>query len=1232
MTEEQNPYVGLRPFFLKDSLHFFGREAQTAELLAVLRQHRFLGVVGSSGSGKSSLVRAGLLPALFGGFLVGDRDRWRIVQIKPGDTPVRNLAAGLLGAFSEAPPADAEIVTLEAAIRDDQADAVVAFVKERLTARESVFLLVDQFEEVFAFRRAGDEERAEAADFVALLMALADEQPEVPVFVALTMRTDFLGDCDLFYGLPEILNRGQYLVPRLTRQQLRLAIEGPAMLTGARVAPQLMDLLLNQLGDREDRLPVIQHALLRTWDAWHMSGATGPIEVRHFEEAGGLENALNIDAEAALAEVTAALPAVDAGVIARVFKALTDTDLSHRAVRRPARVHELMAASGADRATVDTILRCFSHKNRNFLYADDWQHAPDPRVDISHESLIRQWIRLRDWVADEREMRDQFTTLVARARSWQKHGVALQGNELKSADAWWRSAQPSAPWARRYADKDDDFAIAQQHLTTSIQARRWTRVTRFVSAAVVVAAVAGALMYQQQSQAKRALETERLRNMEGHATALLERDPESAIVGGLIAAAAHDRLYPGVGVPVALESTLMRAWQESALKKTQQLAFTGDARYALLSSNGRVVMLGGTEAVGGGEGVMVFDVGTGTVLAAQASGLATQERERWCNAFTPDGGRLNFTQDSLSGQWSIKSGADGKVQQFDKNLGRLWMPCAYSPDAARIALVSRARDGLDWTLTLASVSDERVTKERDINLATNADEATALRFSRSGDAVAVAVRGSDTKVFVFNARTGVLIKRFTTANRVTDLAVSQEGEIIVTVEDAFSYVLYVRRLDEDAPPTILPNSARNDNYSAIDVSPDGQELAAANGETVSVWDLNTGLDTAVFRGHRRTILAVMFDAEGQLVTVGQDGDLRVWRGATRDQRAFHPSEHLNSAVLSSSGRVVFTVGDRSGMSGWAADRPLEAVPPKFSLPNAVHLALSPDGRTLAALTSAETIVLLDATSGRLLTEVRGGSLLGRLAFSPDGRRLALADGGHVWVWTLPPPGADPYHLAEPVVIPGGGKPKMVFDAVAFSPDAAGRQIATANHQEVFLWNAATGACEARFEARSEVFSVAYTPGGEQIATGEDGGRVRLWPVAAAMRVGCMNPTLLVPPDVTLHEHSGPVRAITFVGDGSRFATASEDRTAKVWDTKSGQVLLTLRHARAVTSAAFSSDGRRLLTNVDDQGAKVWIIPLRAEIISDVLGRVTRECLSTEERQRFFPGTPVDGSPCLPTRR
>jgi Sulfatase-modifying factor enzyme 1/AAA ATPase domain len=468
------PFVGLRPYFLDDSLYFFGREQQTAELLAVLHEHRFLGVVGSSGSGKSSLVRAGLQPALLGGFLAGDRDRWLVVEMKPSDAPFSRLASALLKAWEKE---SGEVATpearreLEQLIRDEHTDAVADFLKERLAEDTNVFMLVDQFEEIFAFRgvgRDGDAEgepsarrdrarRAEAADFVDLMLELA-ERRELPIYVTLTMRSEFLGECDLFYGLPEALNRGQYLVPRMTRQQLSSAITGPVALMHGRVAPRLLDHLLNELGDRFDRLPVLQHALLRTWDAWACEGAAGPVDLEHYRSAGELEKALDNDAERALQGIaacpttgTAGAP-LDVGVTKRVFKQLTVTDARRRRVRRPARVKELQDAHCGTPDEIEEVIRRFSDDDRSFLHTSDHGNPAGPLVDISHESLIRQWVKLRDWVDEERDWRDQYFVLAQRARGHGGKAALLQEPDV-SAFLKWKEVEPSPKWAQRYDEK-----------------------------------------------------------------------------------------------------------------------------------------------------------------------------------------------------------------------------------------------------------------------------------------------------------------------------------------------------------------------------------------------------------------------------------------------------------------------------------------------------------------------------------------------------------------------------------------------------------------------------------------------------------------------------------------------------------------------------------------------------------------------------------------------------------
>jgi len=471
-----NPYVGLRPFFVEDSLYFYGRERQTAELLDILREHRFLSVVGSSGSGKSSLVRAGLLPGLIGGFLVQDRDRWRTIQFKPGDAPLANLAEGL---FRKMAPPSGTAAALERDIREQHTDAVLRFLGEQLDERSNVFILVDQFEEIFAFRGDADDDedgldlgrrrertrrRVEAAEFVDLLLRLA-EQRELPIYVALTMRTDFLGECDVFYGLPEALNRGRYLVPRLTREQLRDAIECPAMLLGAEMAPRLLDHVLNELGDRADRLPMLQHALLRTWGAWRAAGSVGPIDLVHYFAAGGIEHALNQDAEGAM-------QGLDRDGVARVFKRLTDTDSSQRRVRSPARISELMAASGLDRTQVKAIVKRFEEAERNFVYRSDDGNADDQRVDISHESMIRQWASLKKWIEEEQASSETFKDLVTRSRR-RAEGTAglLVDPELKLVFDWRQRERPSAAWARRYSHADDDYDSAMRYLDDSIEVR-----------------------------------------------------------------------------------------------------------------------------------------------------------------------------------------------------------------------------------------------------------------------------------------------------------------------------------------------------------------------------------------------------------------------------------------------------------------------------------------------------------------------------------------------------------------------------------------------------------------------------------------------------------------------------------------------------------------------------------------------------------------------------------------
>jgi energy-coupling factor transporter ATP-binding protein EcfA2 len=253
------PYPGLRSFEASEASLFHGRERQIEELLRRLSQNRFLAVVGSSGSGKSSVVRAGLLPALYRGYLSGATTRWRIAVMHPGSAPLGELAKALArpDVFG-----NADIDQL----RESSFGIVNAVRAASLANGESLLIVVDQFEELFRFRRESVDRDggAEAALFVSQLLQ-ASEEFGAAIYVVITMRSDFLGECAQFPGLPEALNKGQYLIPRMTREQRREAITASLDLFDASMSDRLVHRLLNDAGDDPDQLSVLQHALQQTY-------------------------------------------------------------------------------------------------------------------------------------------------------------------------------------------------------------------------------------------------------------------------------------------------------------------------------------------------------------------------------------------------------------------------------------------------------------------------------------------------------------------------------------------------------------------------------------------------------------------------------------------------------------------------------------------------------------------------------------------------------------------------------------------------------------------------------------------------------------------------------------------------------------------------------------------------------------------------------------------------------
>ncbi len=507
-SSTMNPFPGLRPFEMWENYLFFGRDRQVDALLKKLGEQHFVAVVGTSGSGKSSLVRAGLLPSLYGGYMVSAGSTWRVALMRPGSSPIRNLAEALSspdvfgdtamddGASSNDPERKSDVDRRTAVLETSSLGLVQAVRQAELPSEENLLIVVDQFEELFRFKdnQSIADAANEAAAFVKLLLE-AVHQRELSIYVLLTLRSDFLGDCAQFRDLPETINEGHYLIPRLRREEQREAILGPVAVGGGKISPRLVQQLLNDLGDNPDQLPILQHALMRTWDEWQRHHEPGePIDFRHYEAIGRMAQALSQHADEAFRELSSDR---SRSICESIFKSLTMRGADNRGIRRPTRISEICAIAEADAPEVIEVVECFRKPGRSFVTPPFGVPLTSHTVlDISHESLMRVWSRLEEWVNDDAESAQMYTRLVESSLLHEKEEAGLwRDPELQQAINWRDTHRPNEAWALRYAPSFGptmgflDDSIRQRDRERTEKRRRQRMINAFIFAFLAFAGI-----------------------------------------------------------------------------------------------------------------------------------------------------------------------------------------------------------------------------------------------------------------------------------------------------------------------------------------------------------------------------------------------------------------------------------------------------------------------------------------------------------------------------------------------------------------------------------------------------------------------------------------------------------------------------------------------------------------------------------------------------------------------
>jgi WD40 repeat protein len=1179
----KSPYPGLRPFEAEESDLFFGREPQIDELLRRLGRTRFVAVIGSSGSGKSSLVRAGLIPALVSGFLTSAGSHWHIALFRPGGDPVGALRDALYDTLYAARgqndyPAD----LLEITLRRSSLGLVEATRQAYLPEHENLLIIVDQFEELFRFQRArgAGEAQDQAAALVKLLLE-AVRQTEVPVHVLITMRSDFLGDCSQFRDLPETINDGLYLIPRMTRDQFRQAIVGPAAVCDAAISPRLAQQLLNDLGNDPDQLPVLQHALMRAWNRWrNKPGDSNVIDVRDYLDTGGMAEALSRHADEAWEELSAS----DRQVAARMFQCLTEKGPDNREIRRPTRFGDICRILEVEPAVLRSVIESFRHDDRAFLMPPRLMRLNEASViDIAHESLIRKWGRLRGWVDEEAQSRVMYMRLAQAARLNSRNEAGLWRNpDLQRALDWKERTRPNAAWAERY---DPDFALSMDFLDRSVAAHQAEQAReeairqteeraagierarrRTLLLLVAMAVAAGVLSWLVMTY--RRLLNETTASRLATQAALLQSQKDAAVDTSLLLA-----LESIERVPLRLSDEIARSSLALLPRQVLRRECRAGVRTAAVSPNGKYAAWG---CDGGSAVVASIPDGKEIALPAHTGGVTAV-------VFSPDSTYVATGGDD--GIARVMEAATGKQVSSLKH-GAYVTAAAFSADGRYLATGSR-----DGSARVMEVQTGKVVGQRDHGRAGSDPEAdyrvAAVAFSPGGRHVAAGSYDQTVSLMNLSGKPVWQVKQF---GNVYGVAFSRDGRYLATASgDGSARVLEVEQNGRQRAQLVHEQAV-----NAVAFSPDGRYVATASSDhTARLLDAASGKEVARLK-HQNVVNAVLFFGDGRhIATASLDHTARVMEAPTGREIARFPHQDSVRAVSASADGQYLVTGSAdhsvrvlTGIRGNETFR-------DSALATVTVAAVSPGGRYLATAGAAAgdkvpSVRIIDLSKGTEIARIRQQETVNDARFSADERYVAWGAGKTAWVAELGTGrvvasiegNESVYGIAlSPdgrfVGTAGADGTALVLDrasrkelvrvshkaavvGIAFSRD--GRYVATGSADKATaVVEIATGKEVSRDTQQDQANAVAFSPDSRYLAVGGADGMLRVIETGSGR-------------EVSRHPHPYRINAIAFNHDGKQVATASED-AARVMDAATGREVSTIRQNAPVVAVSFvNGDG------------------------------------------------------------
>ena len=1189
------PFMGMQYFDEHDAGLYYGRETLTARLvgrLGEVDEARFLAVVGASGSGKSSLVRAGLVPAIRRGEKLADggqpprwSHRWLVHVITPTAHPLEALATSLT---REGGPVSSIAALIDDLGRDPRSLHLYARRMTNIRNAPRLLLVVDQFEELFTLCRSESERNAFIEN---LLLAAGVEMPvpeavaegglsdqsgqdisqtgdrmrqdgavqDGPVVAVIALRADFYGHCAQYARLRSALGLRQEYIGPMSLEELRRAIEEPARLNDWEFEPGLVDLILREVSNEPGALPLLSHALLETWRRRRGRALT----LKGYAEAGGIHRAIAQTADSVYTD----LPPEKRQLARGIFLRLTELGEGTQDTRRRASLSELFPTPKSA-ALVESVL--------NTLVEARLVTAGEGTVEVAHEALIREWPALRQWLDEDRESLRLHRHITEAAQAWQAMGrdpgELYRGGRLAQAVEW--ANQPGNIDAlnaqerdfltaskemeerevtEREAQRQRELEVERQRAEEQARsaARLRKRALYLVGAlllALVMAGVAFVFANRNADLAVQNAESARFANTQ-QAIAEVQADGRATQQ----AVAEGEAMARATAEAVAIKEREEAEYQ-TLLTKSRELALAAIVNQEL---DPQLSILLALQALKVAHTPEAEDALHAAVQASRLRlSLDVDEEGTFMVDFTPDGQRL------ASSSWN------GRAQVWDVQTGEklLDLPgssVAYSPDGGLLAAGL-----LTGTVQIYDGTTGIILTSLDIP-----GQLNRLLFSPDGSYLAASSISDTVKIWETNnwaerLETTAPGYGWTFGN---NLAFTPDGERLLVSDN-----------DENLKIWDVENGkllSEGAGYSAIAISPDGSRLATSSGNqgTIVVWDFSGVLSVdvqdspttlslpvvATLSGHNSFVQQLVFSPDGNLLaSTSIDGTARVWSlGAQGGEELIAFTGHVG---------------------------------PVFGVD------FSPDGSRLATTGSDGTVRVWDIVGGELHLPVRHSQRIRSVKVSPDGRYLLTASlDGTTRLWDF---------SSGRELISFIGHVGWVYSA-AFSPD--GRFIATSGEDStVRLWDLAAslqageGQEIASFMGSlpappvggvySGATPVAFSPDGSYLLSGGADGMARVWKIPSGEEVL----------ELQAHPNGAGVTNAVFSPDGSRVATASDwsenpGTLVKIWDLSTGEELVTIPgrpESIRIWALAFSPDGSRIATG-DSASFGVWDAETGAEIFS-----------------------------------